>query len=257
MTSPTPTPAHQVHRSILVVQHQDDCPPALIGDWLVDAGLELDVRHPYAGDPLPTDLSGHDAFLVLGGSMGAEDDEDHPWLGPVKELVRDAAERRTPTLGICLGHQLAAVALGGQVRRNERGQQLGLLPMGWTDAATTDPLVGPLATSRSGVFWNDDIVVGVPSGTEVLARTPEGDLQAARFAPTVWGVQLHPEVDEHILRTWSEEDPDRYAEGVVDRVLAEIAAHRAQLEAWWRPLARRLAALSGSARSPEDHDSST
>ena len=65
---------------VLVVQHQDDCPPALVGDWLTEAGAELDVRRPYAGDALPTDLTGHDAFVVLGGSMGANDDDDHPWL---------------------------------------------------------------------------------------------------------------------------------------------------------------------------------
>jgi GMP synthase (glutamine-hydrolysing) len=203
----------------------------------------LDVRRPYAGDPLPADLSDHEAFVVLGGSMGAQDDADHPWLAPVKALVRDAAVRRTPTLGICLGHQLAAVALGGEVRRNERGQQLGLLAMGWRDEAATDPLMGPLAATASGVFWNDDIVVEVPTGTVALARAASGELQAARFAPTVWGVQLHPEVDEEILRSWAEEDPDRHAEGVVDRVLAEIAAHRAQLEAGWRPLALSLARL--------------
>lgn len=226
---------------VLVVQHQDDCPPALMGDWLVEAGCLLDVRRPYAGDPLPADLAGHDAYLVLGGSMGAGDDTEHPWLPAVKALVRDAAARRTPTLGICLGHQLAAVALGGESRRNERGQQLGLLPMGWLDDARTDPLLGPLTGTEVGVFWNDDLVVRAPEGTVPLARTPHGELQAARFAPTVWGVQLHPEVDEHILRTWSEEDPDRYAEGVVEGVLAEVAAQRSRLEAGWRPLAQALA----------------
>ena len=118
---------------VLVVQHQDDCPPALVGDWLVEAGCVLDVRRPYAGDELPDDLADHDAFLVLGGSMGAADDADHHWLAATKALIREAAEGGTPTLGICLGHQLAAVALGGEVTRNPQGQQLGLLPMGWTE----------------------------------------------------------------------------------------------------------------------------
>ena len=89
---------------VLVVQHQDDCPPALVGDWLTEAGADLDVRRPYAGDALPTDLTGHHAFVVLGGSMGAHDDDAHPWLSATKELIRDAVSRETPTLGICLGH---------------------------------------------------------------------------------------------------------------------------------------------------------
>jgi GMP synthase (glutamine-hydrolysing) len=228
---------------VLVVQHQDDCPPALIGDWLVEAGCVLDVRRPYAGDDLPGDLEAHDALLVLGGSMGANDDEAHAWLAPTKELVCDAAQRRTPTLGVCLGHQIAAVALGGEAGRNPRGQQLGLLPLGWTDAAGQDELTRGLVGTGFGVQWNDDIVLRAPDATVVLARTPQGELQVARFAPTVWGVQLHPEVDEHILAEWAEEDRNRYDEGVLDDVLRQIAAHRDDLIAGWRPLAQALAAL--------------
>ena len=77
----------------------------------------------------------------------------------------------------------------------------------------------------------------------VLARTPEGEIQAARFAPSIWGVQLHPEVDDRILKEWADEDPNRYAEGVIDEVLARIAAAREELVAGWRPLARALVAL--------------
>ena len=230
-------------RRVLVVQHQDDCPPALVGEWLVEAGCRLDVRRPYAGDPLPDDAGGHDALLVLGGSMGANDDAVHPWLMPTKRLVRDAAGRGTPTLGICLGHQLVAVALGGAAGRNPRGQQLGLLAMGWTDAAERDRLTAGLLSTRSGVHWNDDIVTRAPEGTTVLARTGVGEIQVARFAPTVWGVQLHPEVDEQILGAWAAEEQDRYADGVIEGVLARVAAARAELVAGWRPMALAFAAL--------------
>jgi GMP synthase (glutamine-hydrolysing) len=235
---------------VLVVQHQDDCPPALVGEWLTEAGAELDVRRPYAGDALPTDLTGHDAFVILGGSMGAYDDPDHPWLTPTKQLVRDGVDRRTPTLGICLGHQLIAVALGGAVTPNPLGQQLGLLPMGWTEAARRDDLTQRLVDTHFGIQWNDDIVVRAPHGTVDLARAPAGELQVARFAATVWGVQLHPEVDEQILRTWSEEDPDRYAEGEIEGVLEVIAAHRRDLEAGWRPLAQALVERTLPAPAP-------
>ncbi len=228
---------------VLVVQHQDDCPAALIGEWLVEAGCVLDVRRPYAGDDLPDDLAGHDAFMVLGGSMGANDDDAHDWLPPTKALVRDAAERRTPTLGVCLGHQIAAVALGGEAGRNPRGQQLGLLPLGWTDAAGQDDLTRGLVGTGFGVQWNDDIVSRAPDETVVLARTPQGELQVARFAPTVWGVQLHPEVDGHILQQWADEDRGRYDEGVLEEVLRRIDAHYDDLVAGWRPLAQMFATL--------------
>jgi GMP synthase (glutamine-hydrolysing) len=228
---------------VLVVQHQDDCPPALVGEWLVDAGCVLDVRRPYAGDDLPAHLGDHDVLLVLGGSMGADDDVLHAWLGPTKALLRNAAQRRTPALGICLGHQLAAVALGGEVGRNPLGQQLGLLPLGWTHEAHRDDLVRSLVETPRGVQWNDDIVTSLPAGTVVLAQTGRGEVQVARFASTVWGVQLHPEVDEHILAEWAAEDPDRYADGVLEDVLTRIADAREELETGWRPLAQALAAL--------------
>jgi GMP synthase (glutamine-hydrolysing) len=230
-------------RGVLVVQHQDDCPPALVGEWLIEVGCTLDVRRPYAGDELPADLSAHQALLVLGGSMGANDDADHPWLAPTRGLVRDAVDRRTPTLGICLGHQLIAVALDGAVGKNPRGQQLGLLDVGWTPEAEADDLMGRLVGTGVAVHWNDDIVTSAPAGTVTLARAAEGELQAARFAPTVWGVQHHPEVDDRILRAWAEEDPDRYAEGVLEDVLARIAAARGELVDGWRPLAQALASL--------------
>lgn len=228
---------------ILVVQHEDDCPPAWVGDWLVEADCTLDVRRPYAGEDLPPDLQGHDALLVLGGAMGANDDATHVWLTATKELVREAAARAVPTLGICLGHQLVAVALGGESGPNPRGQQLGLLPVGWTDAAGEDALARGLVGTGFGVHWNDDVVLRPPDGTVVLARTPEGELQAARFAPTVWGVQLHPEVDDRILETWAEDDRDRYDVGVLADVLRRVACARDDLRAGWRPLAQAFARL--------------
>ncbi len=95
-------------------------------------GVDLDVCRPYvAGETLPDGPAGYDGVVVMGGAMGANDDATSPWLTPTKELIRRADADRVPTLGICLGHQLAAVALGGEVRPNPRGRQFGLLDVGW------------------------------------------------------------------------------------------------------------------------------
>ena len=91
--------------SILVVQHEDDYPPPWSGTWLTEAGCTLEVCHPYAGDAVPT-ARGVRRAAGLGGAMGANDDELLDWIGPVKELIRDAVAEGVPTLGICLGHQL-------------------------------------------------------------------------------------------------------------------------------------------------------
>lgn len=240
MTAPT----------IIVVEHETSCPPAHFGRWLSDAGAELDVRRPYLGDDLP-EVAAADGWVVLGGSPGATEDDVMPWLPTVRSRLLAAGAAGVPALGICLGHQLACVAYGGESFRNPAGQQVGLLPIGWTAAAADDRLVGPMVGRRAvgggplrSVQWNSDIVTLPPDAT-LLAATAEGDVQAARFAPTVWGVQFHPEVDVPVLQSWADGDRDDHLERGIDQatVLAEIDAARAELDDAWRPLAERFVAL--------------
>ena len=182
--------------------------------------------------------------------MGANDDAENPWLTATKALIREGAVRRVPVLGICLGHQLCAVALGGEVVRNPRGQQIGVIPVGWTDEAAADELFGAMAGPVRAVQWNNDIVSRLPDGAVLLAETPAGEVQAARFAPTVWGVQWHPEAGHDIIRTWVDEDRDEAAErGInVDFHVAAVAEAEQEMRATWRPLAERFLALTRSAQ---------
>jgi GMP synthase (glutamine-hydrolysing) len=227
---------------VLVVQHQDDCPPALVGDWLVDTGCVLDVRRPYTGVPLPGDLRGHDALIVLGGSMGAYDDTTHAWLPATKTLLREAARDDVPTLGICLGHQLAAVALGGTVEVNEGGRQLGVLEMSWTAEAATDPVVR--TRPARAIHWNNDVVSVLPPGGVLLATAPDGAVQAARLAPTVWSVQPHPEVDDGIVARWAADERDLIGAEVTDAALAQMHDAAAGLRSAWQPVAAAFAAVA-------------
>ena len=235
--------------TLLVVEHERECPPAHLGRWLTDAGAALDVSRPYLGEELPA-LEGYDGLVVLGGSMGADDDAGHAWIGPCKDLLRDAVDRGLPTLGICLGHQLLASALGGRVSANPPGQQLGLLDVGWTDAARGDALTGPLSQGppRRGVHWNHDVVAEPPPEAEVLAATPDGEIQALRFARRAWGVQWHPEVDVPVLVSWAEGDRADHLERGIDQqaLLDEIDGARAELDTAWRPLAERFVTLLGT-----------
>jgi len=226
---------------VLAVEHDAECPPAFFGSWLEAAGCTVEVCRPYASDALP-DATAYDALVVLGGPMGANDDEKHAWIGPVKQLLRDAHAAALPTLGICLGHQLIAAALGGTVERNPRGQQVGLLDVGWTRAAAGDTLFGALATPRRGVQWNDDIVTTLPDGATLLAETPAGEVQVARYGERMWGVQLHPEVDDVVLAPWADEDRGSHqTRGIdTDALLESVRAARAELDAAWRPLAAGL-----------------
>jgi GMP synthase (glutamine-hydrolysing) len=226
---------------ILVIQHQDDCPPALVGAWLLEAGCGIDIRRPYDGLPLPEHLRDHDALLVLGGSMGANDDKTHGWLPATKGLIRAAAADQKPVLGICLGHQLAAVALGGTVEANPHGRQFGVLPMGWTDVAADDPVLG--TRPERVIHWNNDIVTALPPGAVVLAHAPDGTVQAARLAPTVWGVQPHPEVDAPIVARWAADERDAIGAALVDHALVEMTAAAPELAHAWQPVAAAFAGL--------------
>lgn len=246
---------------VLVVQPDPSCPPALFGDWLQEAGCRLDLRHPYRGDEQPP-ARGYDGLLVLGGPMDADDDPGNPWLAVTRERIRDAALLGLPTLGICLGFQLAALALGGRVGRRPGRPSIGLLEVGWGCEVLLDPLVDRIAGDGRAVHWNQDVVTTLPPGAEVLARDADGAVQVARLAPTVWGVQFHPEADAALVAAWAEADAaDTHSDGTGtdtdntdrrllpgvgltgDAVVSQTSAALAELTDAWRPLAVSFARM--------------
>lgn len=242
--------AHAAGRRVVVVQHQADCPPALFADWLAEAGVVLDVLRPDRGDPVPTGLAdeaGVAGLIVLGGAMGAHDDAAHPWLTPTKDLLRHAIGAGLPTLGVCLGHQLAAVALGGTSRRGTQGRNIGVRPVGWRETAVGDRMFGGLAADGDALVphWNIDVVTGLPDGVTVLAVTDDGAPQVVRFGPHAWGVQFHPEVDHAVVVPWADEDRvSAAAEGVdVDEMLREVKEAEAGLHATGRGIAHSFARI--------------
>lgn len=224
---------------LLVVQHENDDPIHLMGEWMPD--LEIVACRPFDGDDVPASLDGFDGLVVMGGAMGAHDDEKAAWLPATRELIRVAAATGTPTLGICLGHQLCAVALGGEIEVNPKGRQLGLLDVGWTAEAAEDPLMGGLVAPRRAMHWNDDVVSRLPEGAHRLATASTGEVQAARHAESVWGIQWHPEVDAAIVTEWFTDGG--VPESEKDRIVAEVASSRQALDEAWRPLAVRFAEL--------------
>ena len=182
--------------------------------------------------------------------MGANDDADSPWLGPVRERIRAHAADGVPVLGICLGHQLAAVALGGVVETNPRGQTFGLRTLGWTSEAHLDPLMSTVATPRRGVHWHDDVVTELPRGHRRAGPGRGVEVQVARFAPTVWGVQHHPEVDAELIRPWAEADRDVHLAQGLDSVRRPRRDRRGRRRAGraWRPLAARFVEVAADHR---------
>src|SRR4051812_8927914 len=102
----------------------------------------------YDGAALP-DAGNVDALVVLGGPMGVYDDDRVKWLAPLKGLLGEVVQRGLPTLGICLGAQLLAVACGGAVEKGGTGAELGLGPLTLTEAAAGDVLLRGVVTEAS------------------------------------------------------------------------------------------------------------
>jgi GMP synthase (glutamine-hydrolysing) len=174
---------------VLHVQHQDDCPPALVGERLAMLGadqLVVDAR-----EELP-DPAGFDLVVALGSDDSAAD-ESVEYLRNEWELLERAVQARVPVLGICFGAQLLCRVLGGTVAPAPGGPEIG-----WLRVDTIEPeLVAP----GPWLVWHLDVMQPGPDSV-VVARTNAG-VQAFRHGPHL-GVQFHPEATLASVRVWAE-----------------------------------------------------
>jgi GMP synthase (glutamine-hydrolysing) len=234
-----------VARLLVVVVHETD-PPARLGQWLRDAGCELDERHLSTGDELPTGLGGHDGMVVLGGPQSARDDEaTSPELVGVRELLTLALAADFPTPAICLGAQLLAQVGGGRVREGIDGPEVGALLVAKRDAADKDPVFGPLPLSPDVIQFHHDEISELPTGALLLASSPMYANQAFRVGRHVYGLQFHIETAPEIVHEWAERDVVGVAASPHDRetiCLLSDAAHP-DIEEVWAPFAGRFADL--------------
>ncbi|GMA38799.1 type 1 glutamine amidotransferase [Mobilicoccus caccae] len=226
--------------SILVVQHEADAPAGLL---IADDGPPTHVVRPYQGEDLPPSVAGHSGLIVLGGEMNAYQDAEYPWLAPTKGLIREAIGAGIPTLLVCLGHQLGAVALGGTVERHP-DPLWGVFPVRLTDAGREDPLFAHLRADARVVHWNGDLVTVPPAGATVLAHDPRGGIQVLRYGPRAWGVQCHPEVDVDIVGSWAASQSEEREAGSVARAEAAMVEIRREMPAVHRAWAPVLAAFA-------------
>jgi GMP synthase (glutamine-hydrolysing) len=223
---------------VLVVQNADSDPPGRLAEWLTEAGLELDV---VAGPDLPADLSGYAGLVVLGGDMGAWDDERAPWLPHERALLRAAVADELPMLAVCLGAQLLAAANGGRVEPNPDGPEVGAQLIAKRAAAATDPLFGPLPITPDVIQWHYDAVITLPPGAIHLASSPMCEHQAFRLGRLAWAVQFHLETTPAVVREWARLDAARLDGYDLDRMLSHVDAIDDDLVDVWRPFAAAFA----------------
>lgn len=238
---------------LTVIEHMASCPLDRFAGWLGEAQpLEIRTVRPWAGDALPAVDDLGDGLLVLGGTNDAYDDAGLPWLPATRELLAAAAGAGVPTLGICLGAQLLAVATGGRVQvAAPPGREAGIVDVHPRPDAAQDPLLGGLAADvpadhplAGGVLlampsMHADAVVDLPAGAVWLASSRLYPYQAFRVGEAAWGVQFHPEVTRETFAAWAQSCDDVDTE----QVLADFDARADQVTAGGRALAHRFAEL--------------
>jgi GMP synthase (glutamine-hydrolysing) len=183
------------------------------------AGLEVVERDLKRGDALPAPGEA-DAILSLGGDQSVRDIAQYDYLEAEAELLREEAERGTPILGVCLGGQLLAHALGGTVDRLPR-RIVAWVEVDKLPGAEGDPVVGPLPDPVRALHWNEDGFTIPPGAVELLTRAAEGG-EAFRWRDNAWGIQFHPEADEEALDGWYT-DVEWLTEAGVDETAAREA----------------------------------
>lgn len=209
-------PGTERRKPILIVQHAPHEHPAAVRRALESQGIQTLWLHPYLGEAYPKvgELAG---MISLGGPMGANDEEDHPWVRSEIELLRQCVLEGLPTVGICLGGQMMARALGGRVERNG-SHEVGWFPIDVTPEGAADPILGAAGSRPTVYHWHQDTFFPPPEAV-MLASSKACARQAYRVGDKAYGFQFHPEADHQLVGEWLDID------GVEEEIRATQRAH--------------------------------
>ncbi len=231
---------------VAVLQHAAPEGPGLIGAALACEGVPFDVVRVDEGAPVPLDGEELAGLVVMGGPMGVYEADRYPHLGRELRLVEWFLRRERPVLGVCLGSQLLAAALGARVYASGR-LEIGWVPVSLEPGAAGDPLLGGAPAQFTPLQWHGD-AFDLPRGAVRLARSALTETQAFRLGASAWGLLFHLEASVEQVEAMASAFPDDLRRAGVDpqalgaqagerlRALAPVA--RDAFEAWARALAR-------------------
>lgn len=186
---------------ILVFKHIECEHPGIFRQFLQQDDVQWDAVELDQGQLIP-DFDGYDALWVMGGPMDVWDVEEHPWLITEKQAIRRWIQQvDKPYLGLCLGHQLLADALGGTCGP-QNPAEIGIMDIALTDAGMADPIFENMPSVQTCLQWHSVCVAEPPENTTVLASSDVCRVQAMRVGDKAWSMQYHVELEPDTVDNW-------------------------------------------------------
>ena len=175
---------------VLVLQHIACEHPGIFRDFMAEDGIEWRAVELDEGEPIP-ELDGFDVLLSMGGPMDVWQKDEHPWIAAELAAIREwVGGSRRPFLGFCLGHQLLAEAMGGEVGPAAE-PEIGVMPVRLTDAGRASPFLRGVPDEFPCLQWHSAEVIRAPAGAEIPAACA---VNALSWAGCAFSVQFHVEL---------------------------------------------------------------